>query len=197
MNYSFIKAATISSVLVTVTACGSSQAPWSKPDDSPWDKEHTHAASSSDDRLVVESTPPPIEHAPIESVSIQQPGAAEPSRFVDEPDIDAPAPEAVEAEVIVEEMSVTDRVMAMPAGSYAVQVYASSTDASVAKYQANNDLNELVALKTERGGVVYHVLVDLHDDRASADAAAAQLEQKLGSKTWVRSVAGLQDILVK
>lgn len=196
------KAACISSMLITVSACGSSQAPWSKPDDSPWGDRQANQ-SAPEQVVVYEPEPAPVEQAPIEPVAIQpEPVAAAPTRYVDEPAVDestvvAPAPEAVQAETIVDEMSVEDRVMGMPAGSYAVQVYASTTSAAMARYQNKKDLTDLQVLKTDRGGKIYYVLVDLHADRASANQAAAMLESKIGSKPWVRSVAGLQDIMVK
>ena len=50
-------------------------------------------------------------------------------------------------------------------------------------------------MKTDRSGSIVYVLVDIHPDRSSANAAAADLEMKTGSKPWVRSVAGLQKIV--
>ena len=54
-----------------------------------------------------------------------------------------------------------------------------------------------MTVKTDRSGSIVYVLVDIHPDRASADAAAAELEVKTGSKPWVRSLGGLQAIAVQ
>ena len=52
-------------------------------------------------------------------------------------------------------------------------------------------------VKTDRSGSVVYVLVDVYNDRTSANAAAVDLEIKTGAKPWVRSVAGLQKIVAK
>ena len=116
---------------------------------------------------------------------------------------DAPEPEAVakpepvpEPEPMVEEPAATG-VMALSSTGYAVQVYAGKTEESVIRYQSAHGLNDLMMVKTERGGEIFFVLVSAHDDRATAINAAADLEQKTGSTPWVRSIAGLQKIAVE
>jgi len=52
-------------------------------------------------------------------------------------------------------------------------------------------------VKTDRDGSAIYVLVSVHDDRVSAEQAAADLEQKTGSKPWIRSMAGLQKVAVE
>ena len=85
--------------------------------------------------------------------------------------------------------------MNMPAGSYAVQVYAAKGPESIEKFQENKGLEDLKMVKTDRDGNIIYVLVGLYDDRASANEAAMELEQKIGSKPWVRSMPGLQKIV--
>ena len=97
--------------------------------------------------------------------------------------------------VVVEEQTPEQEIMALSGESYAVQVFASKTVESVDKFKNNNDLAELTTVKTDRSGDIVYVLVDVHPDRDSASAAAADLEMKTGSKPWVRSVAGLQKIV--
>ncbi len=99
--------------------------------------------------------------------------------------------------VMVQDLTSEQEIMAMPASNYAVQVYASKTDDSVEKFKSNKGLENLMTVKTDRSGAIVYVLVDVHPDRASANAAATDLEAKTGSKPWVRSVAGLQKIVAQ
>ena len=106
----------------------------------------------------------------------------------------AMAPEVI-VPVVVEDLTPEQEIMAMPASNYAIQVFAGTTTASVEKFKANKGLENLMTVKTDRSGSIVYVLVDLHPDRTTANAAAADLEIKTGSKPWVRSVAGLQKIV--
>ena len=106
----------------------------------------------------------------------------------------APAPEVI-IPVVVEDEPGTQDIMAMLSSNYAVQVYAGKTQDSVEKFKASKDLTDLSVVKTDRDGSIVYVLVDIYPDRASADAAAAELEIKTGSKPWVRSLGGLQKIV--
>jgi len=189
----------VATVLGSLVACSTSQAPWSRPDDSPWSEKHAAAAQAAPaDEVVYEQAV--IEPAPVETVVVAEPEpmpvtepesvSQAPSRFAE--------PMAVQAEaIVVEELSPEARVEAMPAGSYAVQVYASATMKSMEKFQKARGLDDLTVLKTDRGGKTFYVLVDLHESRADAIDAAATLEQKINGQPWVRSVAGLKKILVK
>jgi cell division septation protein DedD len=42
-----------------------------------------------------------------------------------------------------------------------------------------------------------YVLVSPQDDRASANTVAAELEQKTGTKPWVRSIESLQKVIMQ
>ncbi len=108
-------------------------------------------------------------------------------------------PVAVVAAVAVPEpepvpLSPEEQIMSMDSG-YAVQIFASSNMASMDKFVANNGLEDMLAVKTDRDGSVMYVLVSPHPDRASANVVAAELEQKTGTKPWVRSVLGLQKVV--
>jgi septal ring-binding cell division protein DamX len=94
-------------------------------------------------------------------------------------------------------MTPEQEIMAMPASNYAVQVYASKTQASIDKYKSDKGLENLMSVRTDRSGSIVYVLVDVHPDRATANAAASDLEIKTGSKPWVRSIAGLQKIVAE
>ena len=164
-------------MVLALAACSSSPSPWSQQDDSPWKAKRTAEESSVASEEFVEV--PLDEPAPM----------AEPEPVYEEPVAMEPAPVVAAAAV--------GGIMAQPANSYAVQVYAGGTEESVTKYQQAHGLEDLWSVKTDRDGSTIYVLVSVHDDRASAEQAAADLEQKTGSKPWVRSMAGLQKIAVE
>jgi septal ring-binding cell division protein DamX len=76
-------------------------------------------------------------------------------------------------------------------------VFAGNSSGSVENFKSKNDLNNLMMVKTDRSGAIVYVLVDVYPDRSTANAAAADLEARTGSKPWVRSVAGLQNIVAQ
>ncbi len=164
-------------LLVGLTACSSEPAPWTRPDESPWSEKHAAADASVDDVAVVEE---PLVVVEPEPYMIEEPVAVVAAVVVPEPE---PVP-----------LSAEEQVMSMDAG-YAVQIFASSNMASMDKYQAENGLEDMLAVKTDRDGSVMYVLVSTHPDRASANQAAAELEQKTGTKPWVRSILGLQKVV--
>ena len=163
-----------------LAGCSNTPAPWTQEDESPWGSKHEAEAqniqsdeSLNDPVLLAEPEPEPI--------VMQEPEAA-------------PAPEVI-VPVVVEEEPATQDIMAMLSTNYAVQVYAGKTAESVEKFKNSKDLADLMTVKTDRSGSIVYVLVDIYPDRATADAAAAELEIKTGSKPWVRSLAGLQKIV--
>lgn len=163
-----------------LAACSSSPSPWSQQDDSPWKgKRDAEAAAAPVDEFV---------EVPLD----------EPAPIV-EPVFEPEPVAIVEPEPVVEpEPAFTDDdIMALPANSFAVQVYAGGSEESVGRYQAAHGLQDLWTVKTDRDGVAIYVLVSVHDDRASANQAAVDLEQKTGSRPWVRSMAGLQNIVAQ
>ena len=174
-------------IILGLAGCSSSPAPWTQADESPWESKYAAEASSvpSDDL--------------VSDISLNDPvllADPEPEPIVMQEPEPAPAPEVI-APVMVQDLTPEQEIMAMPAGNYAVQVYASKTNNSVEKFKSNKGLENLMTVKTDRSGAIVYVLVDVHPDRASASAAAADLETKTGSKPWVRSVAGLQKIVAQ
>lgn len=174
-------------IILGLAACSSSPAPWTQADESPWGAKHeaeTGSAPSDDavsdtsysDPVLLADPEPELEPEPI---MMQEPEAA--------------VPEVIA--VVVEEQTPEQEVLAMPDTYYAVQVYASKTTESVEKFKSNKGLENLMTVKTDRSGSIVYVLVDVHPDRATANAAASDLEIKSGSKPWVRSIAGLQKIV--
>jgi septal ring-binding cell division protein DamX len=166
-----------------LTACSSEPAPWTRPDESPWSEKHAAAKSSSEDLAVVEEPVVISEPEPVsETVVIEEPAPVVASVVVPEPE---PVPQSPE-----------QQIMSLDTG-YAVQIYASTTMASMNKYKADHGLEDMLAVKTDRDGSIVYVLVSPHPDRASANLVAAELEQKTGSKPWVRSIEGLQKVVAQ
>ncbi|NOQ90384.1 MAG: hypothetical protein GQ549_05510 [Gammaproteobacteria bacterium] len=173
-------------IILGLAGCSSSPAPWTQADDDPWGSKRVAEAESlpSDAAVSDTSLNDPILLADPEPEPI----------MMQEPEV-APAPEVI-MPVVVEQPAETD-IMAMPGTNYAIQVYASKTEASLEKFKTNKGLEGLMTVKTDRSGSIVYVLVDIHPDRASANAEAPNLEAKTGSKPWVRSVAGLQKIVAQ
>jgi len=174
-------------IILGLVGCSSSPAPWTQADDSPWESKHAAEAQNvpSDDAISDTTLNDPVllaEPEP-EPIVMQEPEAA--------PAVEVIMPVEVEAQTPEEE------IMAMPGTNYAVQVYAGKTVESCDRFKTSKDLPDLKTVKTDRAGSIVYVLVDVHPDRTSANAAAADLEMKTGSKPWVRSVAGLQKIVAQ
>jgi len=175
-------------VVFGLAACSSSPAPWTQADESPWgSKRASEAESVPSDVAVVDDTsytdPVLLADPEPEPIVMQEPEAA-------------PEPEMI-APVVVQDEPMPQGIMDMPASNYAVQVFAGSTEASVDKYKNANGLEDLMTVKTDRSGSIVYVLVDIYPDRATANAAASDLEMKTGSKPWVRSLGGLQQIVAE
>ncbi|MBT8128761.1 MAG: hypothetical protein HKO86_00015 [Gammaproteobacteria bacterium] len=175
----------ISSILLAgLTACSSEPAPWTRPDESPWTDKRASADTNLEDVAIIEE--------PIMVVEDTEP-------MIDPYMIDEPEPMAVVAAVAVPEpepvpLSPEEQIMSMDSG-YAVQIFAASSMASMDKYKASNGLEDMLAVKTSRSGEIIYVLVSTHPDRASANMVAAELQQKTGTKPWIRSILGLQKVV--
>ncbi len=174
-------------IILGLAACSSSPAPWTQADDDPWgSKRATEADSVPSDAAVSDtsySDPVLLADPEPEPIVMQEP----------EPVMEM----AVIVPVMVEDLTPEQEIMAMPASNYAVQVYASKTAESVEKFKSSKGLENLMTVKTDRSGSIVYVLVDVHSDRSTADAAAGGLEATTGSKPWVRSIAGLQKIVAQ
>ena len=179
--------ATTNLIILGLVGCASSPAPWTQANDNPWgSKREAEAQNTLPDEI--------ISDAPVEEPILLSEPEPEPV-LMQEPEI-VPEPEVI-APVVVEDLSPEQEIMAMPTSNYAVQVFAGKSIESVNRFKNNNDLNSLMTVRTDRSGAIVYVLVDVHPDRASANAAAANLEARTGSKPWVRSVAGLQKIVAQ
>ena len=174
-------------VILGLSGCSSSPAPWTQEEESPWGAKHAAESQSipSDDVVtdVPLNDPVLLADPEPEPIVMQEPEAA-------------PAPEVIIPVVVVDEPA-TQNIMSMLSTNYAVQVFAGKTLESVDKFKVSKDLADLTTVETDRSGTIVFVLVDIYPDRASADAVAAELEIKIGSKPWVRSLAGLQKIVAQ
>jgi len=174
-------------IVLGLAGCSNTPAPWTQQDDSPWGAKHEAEAqnTASDEAVLDTSLNDPVLLAD-----------PEPEAIVMEAPEAAAAPEVI-IPVVVEEESVTQDVMAMLSTNYAVQVFAGTTLVSVEKFKTNKDVADLTTVKTDRSGSIVYVLVDIYSDRVTADEAAVELETKIGSKPWVRSLGGLQAIVAE
>jgi septal ring-binding cell division protein DamX len=169
----------IGNILIAgLTACSSEPAPWARPDESPWSEKHSEAEQNSAEEVVVVEEPIMIVES--EPYMIEEPVPVVAAVAVPEPE---PVP-----------LSAEEQIMSMDSG-YAVQIFASSTLAGVDKFRDENELEDMLTVKTESNGSLMYVLVSTHPDRASANADAAILEEKTGTKPWVRSILGLQKVV--
>ena len=177
-----IQAILFSNILIVgLTACSSEPAPWTRPDESPWSEKHAKAEVGVEEVAVIEEPLIIVEPEPM----------PEPSRFED--------PEPIVAAIAVPEpepvpMTPEEQIMSMDSG-YAVQIFAAKNENSMDKFKSNNGLDDMLSVKTDREGSVVYVLVSTHPDRASANLVAEELEQRTGTKPWVRSILGLQKVV--
>jgi septal ring-binding cell division protein DamX len=195
-------------VVLGLAACSSAPAPWTQVDDSPWGvKYKAEAETLSND---VESMSDPVllggsetvvmpetitPEVAVESVAIE-PVVVE-SAVVEPAVTEAAVIETAAIETVAESQSTEQELLSLPAGDYAVQVYAATSIDSVEKFKDAKAVYELKTVATNRSGSIMYVLVDIHSDRASANAAATDLASRTGAKPWVRSLAGLQKIIVQ
>lgn len=208
MNKNLLVGLTFSSIFLLTSCGGSAPAPWSRPDDSPWkEKRDAESRAAPADEVIYQpvaepAAPEPVTYEPVAAEPMPAPEpVASTSKLEAYHSKDTsggmPAPESVEAETMVVTAAAEDVVLAMPADSYAVQVYASKTEDSINRFQQNKGLEDLKIVKTDRNGEIVYVLVGLYDNRAAAVDAATDLERKIGSQPWVRSMPGLQKIIAK
>jgi septal ring-binding cell division protein DamX len=176
-------------IIFGLAACSTSPAPWQQNDD-PWvAKRASEANSVPSDDAVSDTTL-------TDSVLLAEPESTEGDFIVMEEPV-APEPEVIIAVVVDEVLTDEERVLAMSETDYVVQVYASKTLESAEAFKTSKGLENLTAVKTDRSGDVIYVLVDIYSDRDAANAAAPGLEEKTGSKPWVRSITGLQKIIAE
>ena len=182
-------------IISGLAACSNTPAPWTQADESPWEGKHQAEAQNLPSDEAVSDTSlndpvllaDPVPELEAEPIIMHEPEMAEPEVIV---------PVVVEEEPAGQDIIGQD-IMAMLSSNYAVQVFAAKSVDNVEQFKQNKDLADLMTVKTDVSGSIVYVLVDIYPTREAADAAAAELEYKTGSKPWVRSLAGLQKIAVQ
>lgn len=184
--------------------CGtlmSSQVAAAWGNESPWSKKHAERKRQAALEEVVLEAPvvQPEVQAEAEPVAVDPEPVAIPTEIVPvlEPEPVATRPVPMPVEEPVMDVQEEIEILSLPSSHYAVQVYASSSTDNMDKYKIVNGLEDLMAVKTRRNGSAVYVLVSVHEDRDSANEAASNLEQLLGTKPWVRSVSGLQAVVMQ
>lgn len=180
ITISHIRGILVSNIIIFgLAACSSEPAPWTRPDESPWSDKHA-AAKAAEEVEVIEDPVVINEPTPIsDPVVIQEPVAV------------AAVPMMAESF----ELTPEQQIIAMDSG-YAVQIYASSNMRNVDKFRAQYSLDGMLAVRTDRDGSAMYVLVSPQLDRASANIVASELEQQTGTRPWVRSIVGLQKVVM-
>ena len=178
-------------VILGLVACSSSPAPWTQVDDSPWGSKHKAEAENLSNDTTSMSDPVLL-------------GDAEPAVMVEaamSEEVVEVQSEVVTPAVVTESQSISQsteqELLSLPASDYAVQVYAATSINSVEKFKDAKAVYELKTVATNRSGSIMYVLVDVYSDRAAANAAATDLASRTGAKPWIRSLAGLQKIIVQ
>lgn len=176
-------------LILGMTACSSEPAPWTRPDESPWSETSAASERTAEEPVMVEE--PMVIDEPMEE--------SMPERFAEPIMIEEPVP--VVATVAVSEpepeaLSPEERIMAMDTG-YAVQIFASSAMSGIDQFKSDYGLDDMLAVRTDRDGSVMYVLVSPQPDRNSATVVAADLQQKTGTKPWVRAIQGLQKVVAQ
>lgn len=175
------------SSLFVVGLVGCSNSPsWRDADNSPWKTKRDSESSSLDEFVELN-----VDEAPFADTTMPEPGRE--SMFETEPVLTEPGlPEPVE-EIPAPSVLSSD-IMSAPASAYVVQAYAGRKLNNVNGYKSSHGLDHMQIVKTNRDGEILYVLVSLHDGLESAKQASFDLEQRTGSKPWVRPVTGLQRI---
>jgi len=184
--------------VIGLVSCSSSSS-WRAGDDSPWkskrDSEITNASSEEfvevgQDEAAKLNAADEIYTDPDPMLDLE---SLEPE-VLEEPEMESISEVAEPAPVVA---SPANNIMGVSSTAYAVQVYAGRVQANVKRYQSSHRLDDMMIVKTSRGGDILYVLVGIYDNRTAAMQAVRDVEQSTGSKPWMRSVAGLQSIFVE
>ena len=181
----------ISSLFVVSLAGCSSSPSWRDADNSPWKTKRDTESSSLDEFVELN-----LDEAPFAETTMPEPeqeSMFETELVLTEPGLAEPVPMESLDEVPSPSVAGSD-IMSAPASAYVVQAYAGRKLNNVTDYKSSHGLDQMQIVKTNRDGDIMHVLVSLHDGLESARQASFDLEQRTGSKPWVRSVTGLQRI---
>lgn len=190
------KVSALSIMLCGILMSGQAFAAWGN--DSPWSKKHAELNRLAALEEAVIDTPvvqPAFRHIaePIPAVALAEPVPMSDPMQMPDVIVSAIEPDPVPVEDVIAD----EGIAALPGTHFAVQVYASSSTDNLDRYKTSNGLDDLTSVKTERNGAPIYVLISLHEDRNSADEAASNLEQIIGSKPWIRTVGSLQAVMMQ
>lgn len=191
MEIKKIQGILISSIFVVGLAGCSNSPSWRDADNSPWKTKRGSESASLEE--FVELSP---DDAPFDDTAMLEPereSMFETDPVLTEPGLVEPVPVEYLEEVPSSSVVGSD-IMSAPASAYVVQAYAGRKLNNVNGYKSSHGLDQMQIVKTNRDGDILYVLVSLHDGLESAKQASFDLEQRTGSKPWVRSVTGLQRI---
>ncbi len=195
----------INIIIIGLTGCTSTPAPWAQtvepvlPVQQEEDEEKSLPAKVVIPHLAILDNPDRLAGTELKSVAEDEfePVRLEASVVSLAAEVIVPVPlEPVRLKPVVLEKTAEQKIMALSARGYAVQIYAASTSKSIEKFRRSKNLVGLKKVKTKRSDSIVYVLVDIHAERHLANAAATDLEMKTGLKPWIRSIAGLQKIIV-
>ena len=115
--------------------------------------------------------------------------------------LEAVEPDVVETSGVVEEQSVAEMskldIMSVSSSAYVVQAYAGRVLANANRYIGAHDLDNMRIVKTNKEGNTINVVISIHDDLDSAKQAVIDIEEKTGSKPWIRLMGELQKIIIE
>lgn len=178
-----VKCSGLAGALLLLCACSANETGYTKKA-SPWD----HIRNTPQTARINSDA------APIELELSQQPGdmQAEPVQV-------EPVTEMVEeapTEEVSEVSSIGGGILEMPADYYTVQLMASVDIDRVYKFADQNQLSIKYIVPTYRDGLLWHVLLlDVYPDRASATEGKDEVEAKLRTQPWIRTVGSIQKLM--
>jgi len=180
-------------VVVTLNACSSDPAPWTKAE-SPWDQRRgTEAEAPAADTYKADLEMPVAAASEVElSYEADAVESFTPEAMAE------PEPEPVEeAALAIDEMNAeADSIMDQPANYYTIQLMASVDIDRVIRFASENQISSQYVVATERDGVVWHVLLlDIYPDYSSAVAARDEIAPSLRNAPWIRSVGSVQKLV--
>ena len=178
-------------VVITLNACSSDPAPWTKAE-SPWDQRRSPEAEA------------PAADAYKADLEMPAAAASEVELSYEADAVESFTPEAVAepepleaaALAIDETNAEAGSIMEQPANYYTIQLMASVDIDRVIRFASENQISSQYVVATERDGVVWHVLLlDIYPDYSSAVAARDEIAPSLRNAPWIRSVGSVQKLV--
>ncbi len=190
-----LKPLTLSAMLMTLAACSSDPAPWTK-NESPWDQRRGMAAEApaadtykADLEMVQPASEVELSYQAESVESFAPEAAAETEALPVELDMQADA--ATEAA-----MDVPTSLNDYPANYFTVQLMASVDIDRVYRFADAHQLSTQFVVATRRDGITWHVLLlDVYPSYAEAVVAKDDIASLIGTQPWVRSVGSVQKLM--